>query len=110
MLDNTASASPSADPFEVLLAQRLGPHIEAAVQKGIDAALPDAVRKATRKEWMTSEEVQQLTGWSYRVLQNLRDTRRLAFSQNGRSILYETASLEALLAEGYVPAKRKKTR
>ena len=80
--------------------------INEAVEDAVQHSLPELLRRATRKPWMTREEVLELTGWSVRTLAYLRQERKIAFSQEGRKILYETASLERLLDAGYVPARR----
>ncbi len=77
-----------------------------AVEAAVQNALPELIRRATRKPWLTRDEILELTGWSVRTLAYLRQERKIAFTQEGRKILYETASLERLLDAGYVPAKR----
>ena len=77
-----------------------------AVNTAVQNAIPDLIRRTTRKPWLTRDEVLELTGWSVRTLAYLRQERKIAFSQEGRKILYETASLERLLESGYVPARR----
>ena len=79
--------------------------VHEAVRKLIDETLPSLIRKATRKEWLTTEDLMDLTGWSRRTLQYLRDERRLPFSQEGRRILYKTEDVEAYLASNKIEAR-----
>lgn len=67
---------------------------------------PALARAATRKTWLTREEVKELTGWSDRTLQNLRDTKQIAFSQHGRKILYLSEEVEAFLMGHKVASRR----
>ena len=50
--------------------------------------LPAIISEATAKPYLTKEELMQLTGWSSRCLQNLRDTNQIPFVQHGYKILY----------------------
>ena len=94
------------EPVVVVHEEAIRRIVRDAVQQAVRDALPEAVRRATRKPWLTRGEVLELTGWSVRTLAYLRQERKIAFSQEGRKILYETASLERLLQSGYVPARR----
>lgn len=71
--------------------------VREAVTDAIREELPALVRAATQKPFLTKEEVMDLTGWSERKLQNLRDTRQIPFVQHGRKILYPTQGLEEFL-------------
>jgi hypothetical protein len=59
-----------------------------AVERAMLSIVPELIRKFTSKEYMTKEEVKDLTGWSDRTLQNLRDTRQIPFVKHGKKILY----------------------
>ena len=74
-------------------------YVRDAVIEVIRQELPDLVTTATRKELYTREEVLDLTGWSDRTLQHLRDTRQIEFVQHGRKILYPSKELHAFLDE-----------
>lgn len=77
-----------------------------AVREALKEELPELVEEATRKEWLTREEVKDLTGWSDRTLQHLRDTRQIPFSQHGRKILYPTEGVLSFLDAHRVAAHR----
>jgi hypothetical protein len=62
--------------------------ISEAVERTVRNLVPELIRKATSKEFLTKEEVKDLTGWSDRTLQNLRDTRQIPFTKHGKKILY----------------------
>lgn len=68
-----------------------------AVKELFQEELPNLIRKAKRKPWMNTEELMELTGWSRRTCQYLRDERRIPFSQEGRKILYPTDGIEEYL-------------
>lgn len=61
--------------------------------------LPIIIRKTTRKEWINTDELIELTGWSRRKIQYLRDENRFPFHQEGRRILYKMDDIEAYLKE-----------
>jgi len=57
-------------------------------EKKINETLPELVKEATAKPWLTKEELMDLTGWSSRTIQHLRDSNQIPYSQHGRKILY----------------------
>jgi len=57
-------------------------------EKKINESLPELVKEATAKPWMTKEELIDLTGWSSRTIQHLRDSNQIPYSKHGRKILY----------------------
>jgi len=73
--------------------------VEPVLRSLISELLPDLVRKATRKPYMTGQELADMTGWSKRTIQNLRDTRQIPFVQHNRKILYPSDGIEQFLQE-----------
>jgi excisionase family DNA binding protein len=71
--------------------------IKAAVKETVDKSLPAAIRKATRKKWLTTDEVMEMLQCSRRHVQYLRDSEQLPYSQNGRTIRYDVDDVEAFL-------------
>lgn len=82
--------------------EELNTAIQQAVSEAVNKALPELIRKATAKEFLTKEELMELTGWSSRTIQNLRDTRQIPFSQHGRKILYPYTGMMEFLKENHI--------
>ena len=80
--------------------------VASVLREVVSEALPPLVRRATSKDWLTREEVKELTGWSDRTLQHLRDTRQLHFAQHGRKIVYPADGVEEFLRSNRVAARR----
>jgi len=76
--------------------------IQKAVQEAVSQQVPKVVREATAKEWLTKEELQQLTGWKPRTIQHLRDTRQIPFSQHGHKILYPRKGIMDFLEDNHI--------
>ena len=76
--------------------------IKQAVSSPTFDFLPVLIRKATAKEWLTKEELTELTGWSSRTIQSLRDTHQIPFSQHGRKILYPYDGIMEFLEENHI--------
>lgn len=76
--------------------------VSEAVRQTVNEALPGAIRKATRKKWLTTDEAIEFLQCSRRHLQYLRDSGKLPFTQNGRTIRYDIEQLEAYLCKGKV--------
>lgn len=79
--------------------------LKRALTDALLATLPPLVRKSTRKAYLTQAELRELTGWTNRTLQYLRDSRQLAFSQVGRTFVYSTDGLDRCLERHTVPAR-----
>ncbi|KPP94621.1 MAG: mobile element hypothetical protein [Bacteroidetes bacterium HLUCCA01] len=62
--------------------------IEKALAKVVEDRLPELIQEATSKPWLNTSELIELTGWSSRTIQNMRDRNEIPFSQHGRKILY----------------------
>ncbi|WP_421773055.1 helix-turn-helix domain-containing protein [Gracilimonas sp.] len=82
--------------------QELSDIVFEAVKDLFQKELPELLRKAKRKPWMNTEELIDLTGWSRRTIQYLRDERRIPFSQEGRKILYKTDEIEEYLNDNKI--------
>lgn len=76
--------------------------VSKAVKEFCKQELPSILRKASRKEWINTDELMELTGWSRRTIQYLRDKKRIPFSQEGRRILYPMDGIEAYLKENQI--------
>lgn len=80
--------------------------ISRVTRQTIKDVLPEAIRKGTRREWLTTKEVAEMLQCSERHIQHLRDARRLTFSQNGGTIRYHIDDVEAFLNDGKVEGSR----
>jgi len=70
--------------------------------KKVNETLPELVREATKKPYLTKEEVMELTGWSSRTLQNLRDTNQIPYVKHGRKVIYPTDPLYEFLEAHHI--------
>jgi len=80
---------PSKDEIERLITK--------AVRRTVEETLPDAIRKASRKKWLNTEEVMEMLQCSRRHVQYLRDSKQLPFTQNARTIRYDIDEVESFL-------------
>ena len=76
--------------------------IESTTRKVLSEVLPNVIREATRKEWLSTNDVMDYLKCSRRHVQHLRDTNRLAYSQNGRTIRYNINDVLEYLNQGRV--------
>lgn len=77
--------------------EELDEAIYKAVQKVMRQEMPEIVRKATRRRWLTTDEVMDMLQCSRRHIQYLRDSNQIPFSQNGRTIRYNVEDVEDFL-------------
>ncbi len=67
------------------------------VDKVLVNRIPQIMRQANRKEYLTTGEVEELTGLSSRAQKYHRDEGNLPYSQEGRKIVYRTIDVESFL-------------
>jgi len=79
--------------------------IESAIEAALKKQLPELVKQATTKPYLTKSELMELTGWSSRTLQHLRDTYQINFVKHGRKILYPTEEIYEFLEEHHIQPK-----
>lgn len=73
--------------FEDYLASFIQEAIDQSLQQQMDSLL-EKVERATQEPYLTREKLKEITGWSDRTLQHLRDTEQITYVQHGRKILY----------------------
>lgn len=59
--------------------------------------IPEIIRQANCKEFVTSAELEGLTGMSRRMQKYHRETGNLPYSQEGRKIFYRTTDVEKFM-------------
>lgn len=67
--------------------------------------IPQIMRQANRKEYMTTAEVEDLTGMSSSTQKYHRDAGNLPWSQEGRRILYRTEDVEEFIEDRRINMK-----
>ena len=76
-----------------------------AVEAALTRALPEAVRRALAKPYLTKPELMELTGWSSRRVEYVKSKREIPFVKRGRTVLFPTEEVYAFLEMGRVPAR-----
>jgi len=79
--------------------------IERVTREIVNDVLPSAIRKATRKEWLTTDEVMKMLKCSRRHVQYLRDSKQLTFYQNGKTIRYNIIDIVSFLNDQKVESR-----
>lgn len=68
--------------------------------------IPEIIRQANSKEYLTSKELKDLTGFSYRTQKYHRDKGNLTFINEGRRFLYPVNEIERFMRERMIEAKK----
>lgn len=68
----------------------------------VNTTLPELVKEATAKPWLTKEELMDLTGWSSRTIQHMRDSNQIPYSKHGRKILYPRKGILEFLEDHHI--------
>lgn len=65
-----------------------------AVNEAIERDLPRLIRKATRKQYLNTDEAMDLLGCSRKHLYYLRSEGKLAYSKEGKKVYYDINDIE----------------
>lgn len=87
------------------LEEHLTKVINEAVENAVSAAMIDikkAISTAVTPPYLTKEKVMELTGWSSRTIQHMRDSNQIDFVKHGRKILYPTQALYDFLENHHI--------
>lgn len=71
----------------------------------LENRIPQIIRKANRKEYITTSEFKDLTGCSYRSQHYLRSEGKIPYSQEGRKIFYRTEDVESFMNSRRIETK-----
>ena len=96
---------PLTETLRVLVAEAVADAVGPTVRRAVEEALPEVARRAALPPYLTKRELSEMTGWSERKVDYMRSNRTLPYIKRGRTVLFRTADVEALLMEGYVPAR-----
>ena len=55
------------------------------------------IKRAVEKPYLTNSELMEITGWSNRTLQHLRDSRQIPFIKHGNKVLYDSTEIHSFL-------------
>lgn len=67
------------------------------LDKVLQRRIPQIIRQANRKDYLTTSEVEELIGMSSRMQFFHRSAGTLKYSQEGRKIIYRTVDVEAFI-------------
>lgn len=76
------------------------------LDKVLCARIPEIIRQANRKTYMTTAEVEELIGLSSRAQKYHRDSGNLQYAQDGRKIIYRTVDVEQFIEQRKVAVKK----
>ena len=80
-------------------------YLDKHVRQILKEEIPKLIRDLGKKEWLTKEELMNLTGWSGRTIQHMRDSQQIPYSQHGRKILYPRKGIMQFLEDHYIRPK-----
>lgn len=83
--------------FETYLTETIQSAVKEAISNEFKDEIFGLIRSAIEQPYMTTDGVMEMTGWSRRTIQYLRDTRQIDFVQHGRKILYPTKAFYEFL-------------
>jgi len=80
--------------------------VHKAVEKAVNDSLPSAIRRGTRPRWLKTCDVMEILQCTRRHVQHLRDSGRLPYHQNRRTIRYDIDEVEAYLNRGKINSQQ----
>lgn len=75
------------------------------LDKVLRRRIPQLIRAANRKEYLTTGDVKELTGLSSRMQKYHREAGNLPWAQEGRKIIYRTVDVERFIEERMIEAE-----
>jgi excisionase family DNA binding protein len=76
--------------------------IRRAVENAVKDRIPDIIRRATAKEYLTIAETCEALDCTRRHLQYLRDERKIPHVKHGKKILFRTNDVHAYIESGLI--------
>jgi len=67
--------------------------------------IPEIIRQANRKTYLTTSDLEELTGMTSATQKYHRDAGNLPYSQEGRRILYRTEDVEKFISDRRIEIK-----
>ena len=71
--------------------------VKESVESVLEKRLPQILKKPFLKEWLTTEDVMHILKCSRRHVQYLRDSGKLPFLKDGRTVRFEFDDIETYL-------------
>lgn len=75
----------------------------------LEQSIPEIMRRANRKEYLSTSDFEELTGCGARTQQYYRDEKLIPYSQEGRKIWYKTSDVEKFIDERKIDKSMKKS-
>jgi len=88
--------------IQIIDREELSRCIREEVDDAFNRAIPKLSRRINSKEYLTNDELAELTGWSKRSLANRRKSGQLPYIKRGRKVLYKAEEVYAWLEMGAV--------
>ena len=85
---------------------KLEEKIRKIFNESVIPTISSAVAKANAKEWLTKDDLMEMTGWSSRSIQNLRDTKQIPYAKHGRKILYPRKGIVEFLEAHHIKPQK----
>lgn len=88
---------PTREEFKEVLSE--------TVESILERHIPKIIRRANRKEYITTAEFKELTGCSHRMQHYLRSKKKIPYSQEGQKIFYRTEDVEQFMEDRRIPSQ-----
>jgi len=79
--------------------------IRDVIRSELQDVLPSLIRESTSKEFLTIDETVELTGFSKRHLQYLREKKSIPYHKHGKKILYRRSDVLQFLKDNHIRAR-----
>lgn len=86
--------------------KELKKYLNICVRDILREELPTLLQDLSKKEWLTKNDLIELTGWSSRTIQHMRDTNKIPFTKDGRKILFPRNGIMEFLEENLVKSNK----
>tara|TARA_R110001599_G_scaffold244895_1_gene444983 strand:+ start:82701 stop:82985 length:285 start_codon:yes stop_codon:yes gene_type:complete len=76
--------------------------IEETIKPLLKEEIPSLIRNASKKQWVSPEELEEISGLTIRSQQHLRSEKRIPYHKEGRKIRYNMDEIEAYFRDNRI--------
>jgi len=89
------------DQYKIVVAseEQLRDMIREEVESILQHSIPEIIRRASRKEYITNAEFKELTGCSFRIQKYYMDKKKISYSQEGHKVFYKMVDVDRFMDE-----------
>ncbi|OAN61758.1 hypothetical protein A8B79_04855 [Balneola sp. EhC07] len=79
--------------------------IEETIKPLLKEEIPSLIRNASKKQWVSPEELEEISGLTIRSQQHLRSEKRIPYHKEGRKVYYNMNEIEEYMRSNKIEVR-----